>query len=195
MAIVLSMIEDDFIDRDLSLDSPVLAYRQVSRDLDLPRDRSGSRTAARMTAVDLQREFLELAHRYYRDRGARAVGRATCWRAGSSVLDRLAAGPHDARPRARLGHQAPAHRELHGQARSGLDRLAGGDDRPPVPRHPAGQGPLLQARGVRRGRADRDRRRDRQGHLRPAQGHARLLPGDVPAAVLRGDRLGVAGTR
>src|SRR5207247_2012433 len=33
MAIVLSMIEDDFIERDLSLESPVLAYCKVSRDL------------------------------------------------------------------------------------------------------------------------------------------------------------------
>src|SRR4030065_2946467 len=32
MAIRLSMIEDDFIERDLSLGSPVLAYRMVSPD-------------------------------------------------------------------------------------------------------------------------------------------------------------------
>ena len=32
-SIVLSMIEDDFLDRDLTLDNPVQAYRQVSRDL------------------------------------------------------------------------------------------------------------------------------------------------------------------
>ena len=38
MAIVLSMVEDDFIDRDLSIDGPVGAFREVSRDLGLPRD-------------------------------------------------------------------------------------------------------------------------------------------------------------
>src|SRR5262249_11173322 len=32
-AIVLSMLEDDFIDRDLALDNPVLGFRTVSRDL------------------------------------------------------------------------------------------------------------------------------------------------------------------
>src|SRR3989442_8090030 len=32
-AIVLSMVEDDFIDRDLSVDQPVQAFRKVSRDL------------------------------------------------------------------------------------------------------------------------------------------------------------------
>jgi proteasome accessory factor A len=65
--IVLSMIEDDFIDRELALDNPVQAFRTISRDLNC-------RTAVRLkdgrmlTAVQLQREFLELAHRYYRDR-------------------------------------------------------------------------------------------------------------------------------
>src|SRR5437870_13774925 len=33
MAIVLSMVEDDFIERDLSVDGPVGAFRVVSRDL------------------------------------------------------------------------------------------------------------------------------------------------------------------
>ncbi len=67
MAIVLSMIEDDFIDVDLSLESPVLAYRQVSRDLECrqPLRLKDGRT---MTAIDLQRQFLTMAYRYYRDR-------------------------------------------------------------------------------------------------------------------------------
>ena len=42
-SIVLSMIEDDFIDRDLTLDNPVQAFRQVSRDLPAGR-RSASAT-------------------------------------------------------------------------------------------------------------------------------------------------------
>src|SRR5204862_4586800 len=33
LALVLSMVEDDFIDRDFSLDRPVRAFRRVSRDL------------------------------------------------------------------------------------------------------------------------------------------------------------------
>src|SRR6266404_1909889 len=67
MAIVLSMIEDDFIDRDLSLDSPVLSYRRVSRDLTC-RETMRLKDGRALTAVDLQREFLDLAHRYYRER-------------------------------------------------------------------------------------------------------------------------------
>jgi len=45
MAIVLSMVEDDFITSDLSIDGPVGAFRKVSRDLAAAR-RSGSRTGA-----------------------------------------------------------------------------------------------------------------------------------------------------
>src|SRR5204863_331154 len=67
MAIVLSMVEDDFIDRDLSLDSPVLAFRKVSRDLSC-REPIRLKDGRSVTAVDVQREFLELAQRYYRDR-------------------------------------------------------------------------------------------------------------------------------
>src|SRR5213596_238073 len=67
MAIVLSMVEDDFIDRDFSLDSPVLAFRKVSRDLSC-REPIRLKDGRTVTAVDVQREFLDLAQRYYRDR-------------------------------------------------------------------------------------------------------------------------------
>src|SRR5205809_792409 len=67
MAIVLSMVEDDFIDRDFSLDSPVLAFRKVSRDLAC-REPIRLKDGRTITAVDVQREFLELAQRYYHDR-------------------------------------------------------------------------------------------------------------------------------
>jgi proteasome accessory factor A len=91
MAIVLSMIEDDSIDRDLSLDSPVLAYRRVSRDLTC-REPIRLKDGRTLTAVDVQRQFLELAHRYYRDREAEAWVGDVLARWGS-VLDRLAEDP------------------------------------------------------------------------------------------------------
>ena len=123
MAIVLSMIEDDFIDRDLSLDSPVLAYRRVSRDLAC-RETMRLKDGRALTAVDLQREFLDLAHRYYRDARARALGgrRAGALGLGARPARRRS---HEPRPRARLGHQAAAHRELHGQARPASGRTPG----------------------------------------------------------------------
>ena len=91
MAVVLSMIEDDCIDRDLSLESPVLAYRKVSRDLAC-RETVRLKDGRQLTAIDIQREFLDMAHRYYRDREHEAwvddvLGR---WQ---SVLDRLAKDP------------------------------------------------------------------------------------------------------
>jgi proteasome accessory factor A len=90
-AIALSMLEDDFIDRDLTLDNPVQAFRTISRDLQC-------RTPVRMkdgrmlTAVDLQREFLELAHRYYRDRELDLVTKDVLVR-WEYVLDRLEQDP------------------------------------------------------------------------------------------------------
>jgi proteasome accessory factor PafA2 len=90
-AIALSMLEDDFIDRDLSFDNPVQAFRTVSRDL-------ACRTSLRMkdgrslTAVAVQREFLELAHRYYRDRELDTVTKDVLVR-WEYVLDRLEQDP------------------------------------------------------------------------------------------------------
>jgi proteasome accessory factor A len=91
MAIVLSMIEDDFIDVDLSLESPVLAYRQVSRDLECrqPLRLKDGRT---MTAIDLQREFLRLAHKYYRTHEHEPWVRDVLAR-WEHTLDALAADP------------------------------------------------------------------------------------------------------
>jgi proteasome accessory factor A len=67
MAIVLAMIEDDFIDRDLSVDGPVGAFRRVSRDLTC-REAFKLKDGRSVSPIDLQREFLGYAHKYYRDR-------------------------------------------------------------------------------------------------------------------------------
>jgi Pup amidohydrolase len=64
MAVVLSMIEDDFIERDLSIEGPVAAYRRVSRDLTC-REIIRLRDGRSLTAVELQWEFLGLARQYY----------------------------------------------------------------------------------------------------------------------------------
>jgi proteasome accessory factor A len=91
MAIVLSMVEDDFIDRDLSIDGPVAAYRQVSRDLAC-RETVRLKDGRTITAIDLQREFLALAHRYYREHEAEAWVRDVLAR-WEHTLDRLAEDP------------------------------------------------------------------------------------------------------
>src|SRR4029077_2956153 len=91
MAIVLSMVEDDFIERDLSVDGPVGAFRVVSRDLTC-RETFRLKDGRSITAVDLQREFLAMAHRYYRDREPEAWVREVMTR-WESTLDRLAEDP------------------------------------------------------------------------------------------------------
>ncbi len=90
-AIALSMLEDDFIDCDLSLDNPVQAFRATSRDLTCQAT-FRMKDGRSMTAVAVQREFLELAHRYYRDRELDTVTKDVLVR-WEYVLDRLEQDP------------------------------------------------------------------------------------------------------
>ncbi len=91
MAIVLSMVEDDFIDRDFSLEGPVAAFRKVSRDLAC-RETLRLKDGRTLTAIDMQREFLALAHRYYTDREHEPWVNDVLVR-WESTLDRLAEDP------------------------------------------------------------------------------------------------------
>jgi Pup amidohydrolase len=72
-AILLAMIEDDFIDKDYSIATPVAALRSVSHD---PTCRSTVELVdgGTITAVDLQWEFLRLAQKYADDVGLEACG-------------------------------------------------------------------------------------------------------------------------
>jgi len=90
-AIVLALVEDDAIDRDLSLENPVVAFRGISRDLTC-RQPVRLKDGRTLTPIDLQREYLELAHRYYRDRELDPVTKDVLvkW---EYVLDRLAEDP------------------------------------------------------------------------------------------------------
>jgi proteasome accessory factor A len=89
-AIVLAMIEDDFLDggagsrREWSLAGPVPAMRIVSHD---PTCRATVELAdgSRVTAVELQWEFLRLARKYADETGLDACGGETV---GPMVLDR-----------------------------------------------------------------------------------------------------------
>jgi proteasome accessory factor A len=92
MAIVLSMVEDDFIDRDFSLDGPVLAYRTVSRDLTC-RESIRLKDGRSISAVDVQREYLGLARRYYRERQAPEPWMTDVLTRWEDALDRLAEDP------------------------------------------------------------------------------------------------------
>jgi Pup amidohydrolase len=66
-ALVLAMIEDRFITRDLGVDSPVASLRAVSHDPSLKHQLT-LEDGRRLTAVQLQMEYLDLARKYVEDR-------------------------------------------------------------------------------------------------------------------------------
>jgi proteasome accessory factor PafA2 len=72
-AIVLAMIEDGFIAKDLSIIGPVTAMRTVSHD---PTCRATVELldGGRLTAIELQWEFLRLAQKYADETGLDACG-------------------------------------------------------------------------------------------------------------------------
>jgi proteasome accessory factor A len=84
LAIVLAMIEDDFIaNLDLALAAPVQAIRKVSHDITLS-ETVELADGRRMTAVEIQWEQLDRAKKYAEERGLECVGDAV----GRDVLER-----------------------------------------------------------------------------------------------------------
>ncbi|WP_203335494.1 depupylase/deamidase Dop [Nocardioides limicola] len=93
-ALVLAMIEDRFLDRDLSVEGPVSALKKVSHD---PTCRALITVGdgRKMTAVQLQMEYLELSRKYCEDRYGSDIDEQTAdvlsrW---ESVLTRLERDP------------------------------------------------------------------------------------------------------
>jgi proteasome accessory factor PafA2 len=82
-AIVLSMIEDDELGRDLSLVAPVQALRQVSYDLSLAKPLELA-NGTRATALEIQWQYLDFAKKYAESRGLESVGEEV----GADVLQR-----------------------------------------------------------------------------------------------------------
>ncbi|MBN2623774.1 MAG: proteasome accessory factor PafA2, partial [Acidimicrobiales bacterium] len=72
-ALVLSMIEDDFLPRDLTPVAPVAALRAVSCDLTL-RQPIELVDGTRMTAVEMQWEYLDRAKKYAEEHGLECIG-------------------------------------------------------------------------------------------------------------------------
>jgi proteasome accessory factor A len=94
-ALVLQMMEDNFITKDLSLRNPVKAIKEVSRDLagKQPIELANGR---RMLPVELQREYLHYAQRYVAERGTDERTRDVLQK-WEHVLDRLATDPFSLR--------------------------------------------------------------------------------------------------
>lgn len=66
-AIVLQMIEDDFLPPHFALRNPVRAIKDISRDLTC-REPVPLNNGKKYSALELQKEYLDLAHRYYSTR-------------------------------------------------------------------------------------------------------------------------------
>jgi proteasome accessory factor A len=93
-ALVLAMIEDKFLTADLSVEAPVADLRAVSHDPSL-KHLVTLRDGRKMTAIQLQMEYLEYARKYTEDKYGTDVDPVTAdvlmrW---ESVLRRLAEDP------------------------------------------------------------------------------------------------------
>ena len=183
-ALVLAMIEDKFLDGDLAVEAPIAELRAISHDREC-RHLVALRDGRRMTAVQLQMEYLERARKYVEDRFGDSADEMTVdvldrW---ESVLNRLAEDPMTLSARAGLGGQARTARGLPDAGRDRLGPSPAAACRPAVFRHPAGPGPVQPA-----GRARPDDAADRRGRRgqrggEPPGGHPGLLPRPLPAEV------------
>jgi proteasome accessory factor A len=72
-ALVLAMVEDDFLPRDLTLATPVAALRKVSYDLSL-RSPLDLADGSRMTALEMQWEYFDRAKKYAEEHGLECIG-------------------------------------------------------------------------------------------------------------------------
>ncbi len=93
-ALVLAMIEAGFVDRDLSVEQPVSALRAVSHDPTL-KHLVTLRDGRKLTAVQLQLEYLELSRKYVQETLGDDVDEqtATVLTRWESVLTRLEDDP------------------------------------------------------------------------------------------------------
>ena len=68
-AIVLSMVEDGWIRKDLALEDPVRAIKEISHDITCKR-KVRLKRGVELSAVEIQKEYLEMALAYYQGREA-----------------------------------------------------------------------------------------------------------------------------
>jgi proteasome accessory factor A len=89
--IVLALIEDGAIERSLAMSDPVRAIKEVSHDLACRRNYALER-GGRRSAVEIQKEYLEAALRYFGSRGSDPITKDVLVR-WERVLAKLAEDP------------------------------------------------------------------------------------------------------
>ena len=134
--LVLRMIEEGVVMRDLTMENPIRAIREISHDVTgqpqgPARQRSRGQRARHPARVPQQGARLRRPPRAPHA-GDRAVPRPVGAHAQGDRVRRPRAG----RPRDRLGHQVEADRALPRQARAAAGPPADRAARPRLPRHP-----------------------------------------------------------
>ena len=170
--LVVRMVEENTVMRDLSLENPIRAIREISHDVTCKR-KVRLASGRELTAVDIQREYFERAVRFVERRGGDEVTQRALQEWGRA-LDALASGDLDRlTTQGRLGGQAAPDRPVPREARPAADPPARRADGPRLPRGEPGPWPLLPARAARRHGA-RGRGQGRPaGDARAAADHAR----------------------
>ncbi len=90
-AMVLAMVEDGVIKRDLTLEDPVRAIKEISHDVTCRR-RVRLKRGKEFSAIEIQQEYLDLAREYYQNR-ERTPQVADLLEKWQHVLNQLALDP------------------------------------------------------------------------------------------------------
>ncbi len=193
-SLVLAMVEDGEVGRDLTLDKPVATLHEISHDPTL-RTTATLRDGRRLTAVQLLWEYHAAAADYLERRGHTAADdpdTAEVMRLWESVLTRLERDPMECA--ADLDWVAKLQL-LQGTATAtasaGATRAAG--HRHPVERRPPREGTLPPAARARAGHPARRRPARRRRRDAAAGGHPGLVPRQVPGEVRPAGRRRVLG--
>ena len=184
-AIVLSMIEDRFLSQEFTVEGAVSALRAVSHDPTLQQTITLT-DGRKLTAVQLQMEYLDLAKKYVEDRFGSDADSQTVdvLRRWESVLDRLERDPMlcatelDWVAKLKLLEQ---YRQRDGLELGGRQAPA---DRLPVLRHPPGEGALPPPRRDGPDRAAPRRTADRGRDDDPPEDTAPIFRGRCRRSML-----------
>ncbi len=174
--LVLRMIEAGVVMRDLTLENPIRAIREVSHDITCQR-KVKLANGREATALEIQREYHKKAADFVDRRGGDAVAKQVIDLWGRTLEAVETAELRARRPRDRLDHQVRADRPLPGPASTAALLTTGRRGRPEVPRHPPRTRPVLQARAGRSRRPGLPGPRHLRGEVDPAADHPRPVEG------------------
>ena len=107
---LLQMIERDAVFRDLSLENPIRAIREIAHDLTCRR-KVRLANGRELSALDIQWEYFDRVVRFSRNPGFPTEVQS-CSRSLGASPHRSREGPAVTRPRGRLGDQIPSARAL-----------------------------------------------------------------------------------